>query len=250
MKNIALLLEYDGSAYSGWQFQPNAISIQEAIETSLSSCYKQPVSIIGAGRTDAGVHAIGQVANFQISHASIPLDKLPEAINSKLPMDIRVLAAAEVNMDFHSRFSAIAREYIYNLSTVYSVFDSRFSTFCKYPIDEKRLFAAAELFIGAHDFTAFSKANPDTKSYFCNVERCEWKKVSESKYQLLIKADRFVYGMVRTIVGAMIDIARGKKELSSVAESFNKNNRVDISPLASANGLILNKIYYPFNIFK
>lgn len=249
MKNIALLIEYDGTCYAGWQYQPNAITIQEMLEKALSLAYKQSISIIGAGRTDAGVHAAGQVANFHVNEPYIPLSKISEAVNSKLPLDIRILAAAEVPEDFNSRFSATAREYVYNLCLNYSVFNARFSSYSKFILKTEKLFESAELFLGEHNFTPFSKVNPDTKSYLCNVEKCEWKQINDTQFQLLIKADRFVYGMVRTIVGTMIDVARGKKSLSSINESFIANNRTNISPLANANGLILNKIYFPNNIF-
>lgn len=249
MTNIAILIEYDGTQYSGWQIQPNGISIQETLENALSKLYKTKVSLIGAGRTDAQVHAYGQVANFKVSDDIIPLNKLPIAVNSLINPDIRILKAIEQPLEFNSRFDAIAREYIYKISLKYSVFERNFCTFIPYKLNLDKLFDIADLFKGEHNFTAFSKNNPDTKSYICNVELSYWGKIDEYHYVYKIKANRFVYGMVRTIVGTMIDYARGYKSKDEIEKSFVNKTRERISALAAASGLYLNKIYYSKNIF-
>ncbi len=249
MPNIALLIEYDGTNYSGWQFQPNSISIQESIEKALLYLYKTKVSVISAGRTDAGVHSCGQVANFKAENNPIPIDKIPKAVNSLLNTDIRIINANYVSDDFNARYSAIAREYIYKLSTKYSVFERNYWHYVPFKIDIDKLFEIATVFIGSHNFTSFSKNNPDTKSYICNVEKSFWEKVDEHHYYFTIKANRFVYGMVRTIIGTMIDYARGYKSKEIIVSDLNNLSRKNISALAPASGLYLYKIYYPNEIF-
>jgi tRNA pseudouridine38-40 synthase len=249
MPNIALLIEYDGTNYAGWQFQPNAISIQEVIEKTLQNLYNTKVSIISAGRTDAGVHSYGQVANFKIENNPIPIEKIPKAINSLLNPDIRVLNANYVPDDFNARYSAIAREYIYKISTKYSVFERNYCHCVPYKIDIDKLFEIAPIFLGLHNFTSFSKNNPDTKSYICNVEKSVWEKIDDYHYYFTIKANRFVYGMVRTIIGTMIDYARGYKLKEMIVAALDNLSRNNISALAPASGLYLNKIYYPYEIF-
>lgn len=249
MKNIALLIEYDGTNYAGWQIQPNGISIQEIIENALAQLYRTKISIIGAGRTDAGVHARGQVANFKISDSPIPIHKIPVALNSQINDDIRILSASFVSDDFNARYSAVAREYIYILSTKYSVFDRNYTGFTPYELDIDKLFEIADLFLGEHDFTAFSKHNPDTKSYVCNVQESTWQKIDDYKFIYKIKANRFVYGMVRSIVGTMIDYARGFKSYDFIKNSLENKSREKISALAPASGLYLNKIYYESLVF-
>ncbi len=249
MKNIAILIEYDGLNYSGWQIQPNGISIQETLENALTKLYKRKISIIGAGRTDAQVHAYGQVANFKVPENNIPFEKIPVAINSLLNPDIRVLKAKEVPLEFNSRFDAIAREYVYKIALKYSVFKRNFYTYIPYQLNIEKLFAIADLFLGEHNFTAFSKHNPDTNSYICNVEFSRWEKIDKFHYLYRIKANRFVYGMVRSIVGTMIDYARGYKSKDEIEAAFAKQTRDKISALAQPFGLYLNKIFYIDNIF-
>lgn len=249
MNNLALLIEYDGTRYAGWQRQKNEISIQQSIEDTLTELVGESITIAGAGRTDSGVHAKGQVASCVYSpFSSLPFDKLKIIINSRLPSDIRVLDVAIAPEDFNARFSAIYREYEYYLRTEYSVFSNRFHTFVKFPIDENKLFEIGKVFVGQFNFSSFSKINIDTKNYTCRVEICLWSR-NEDSYKLTIRADRFVYGMVRSIVGSMIDYARGKRSLESIQIALNSPVRTYESPLAPAQGLILSKIGYPQSIF-
>lgn len=249
MPNIALLIEYDGTNYSGWQFQPNSISVQEVIEKALLNIFKTKISITSAGRTDAGVHSYGQVANFKVEYNPIPIHKIPKAINSLLNPDIRIINANYVPDNFNARYTAIAREYIYKLSTKYSVFERNLWHYVPFKIDIDKLFEIATVFIGSHDFTSFSKNNPDTKSYICNVEKSFWDKIDDNHFCFTIKANRFVYGMVRTIIGTMIDYARGYKSKEIIISALKNLSRNNISAIAPASGLYLNKIYYPNDIF-
>lgn len=246
MKNLALLIEYDGTNFGGWQIQPNAPTIQEEIQNAFFDLTGESVVLIGAGRTDAGVHSSGQVANVILDDSfPIPEHKIAIALNTKLPHDIRILQAKFTDDDFHSRYDASAREYEYFIHTKDSVFLNRFSTFFKYPFEVETLFNSAHLFCGEHDFTSFSKLNTSTKSYVCNIDLCEWKQTAADRFQLSIRANRFVYGMVRSIVGAMLEVADGRLYNSDLIYGLNNPNRANFIKLAPANGLILKKVYYP-----
>jgi tRNA pseudouridine38-40 synthase len=248
MTTLILKIEYDGTIYGGWQFQPNAPSVQEEIEKVLTELAGNKIGIVGAGRTDAGVHARGQVAHAKLENKfPIPEKKIPYVLNSKLPDDIRIVDTSIVNYDFHARFDAIAREYSYTITTNQSVFNRFFATLIRYKLDYDLLEKSAQIFVGKHDFTTFSKNNSETKDYICNVKKCKWKQISNDSWRLQIRADRFVYGMVRSVVGAMIDIARGKRTIKEVKQALKDCDRSKSSPLAQAKGLVLEKIIYPSN---
>jgi tRNA pseudouridine38-40 synthase len=250
MKNLALLLEYDGTALGGWQIQPNAPTVQESIQHALYELTSKPYILIGAGRTDAGVHSSGQVANMLLEDDfPIPEEKIAIALNTKLPKDIRIIKAKFVQQDFHARYDAIAREYEYFIHTKETVFLNRFSTYYKYPLDPDELINSAKVFIGENDFTSFSKLNTSTKSYICNIEKCKWKQIETGRFKLIIRADRFVYGMVRALVGAMLDCASGRLFISDLIFGLNNPNRENFVRLAPPQGLILKKVYYPNDIF-
>ena len=247
---IALLIEFDGTAYSGWQIQPNAITIQEILEGALARAYGVSVNVVGAGRTDAGVHARGQVANANIDEQAnaLPSDKIANAINAYLPLDIRIRDARVVDDAFHARFSAVWREYVYNIARERSVFDQRFAWYPELPYDAGLLGDAAREFVGKRDFTTFSKLNPDTPKYVCDVQTC-MVETHPDRLVVRIRADRFVYGMCRSIVGAMMAVARKKCDVSDIAPAFEAADRSKQFVLAPAHGLVLNKIGYPDELF-
>lgn len=249
MKTLALLIEYDGTNYCGWQIQNNGRTIQSEIEKVLNLLFDFETSVIGAGRTDAGVHAKGQVAHvLLIKPILIPENKLAYVINSKLPADIRIKKASILDYEFHARFDAIAREYSYTISSIYSVFEKNFTVYSyKLPSFEK-LNEAAYLFLGKHDFSAFSKINEATKNYFCNVELSNWLQINDYKIRFEIKADRFVYGMVRALVGVMIAYANGKIDKEIIISELQKPTRRNLAPSYPPHGLILEKVYYRENI--
>lgn len=244
-----LKVEYDGTHYAGWQRQSNGMSVQQTIEDALKKLTGNEIPIIGSGRTDAGVHARGQVAHFKvpIEIFSIPHDKIVRAINSRLPKDIRVLEHSIPQGDFHCTRDAMYREYSYAVSQVEHVFQRYFTTYYPYPLDESRLLSSGSIFFGEHDFTSFSKNNPSTKSYVCNVTKCEWRK-SGDIFILHIGANRFVYAMVRSIVGAMLEYARGtisKEELIRLLNHPTRNALMKRTPVAEPQGLVLEKVLYP-----
>ncbi len=249
MKTLAIRIEYDGTAYNGWQIQVDAPTIQETLNKTLSHMISGKIMFTGAGRTDTGVHARGQVAHAYIDDRfPIPEEKIIRAMNSNLPRDIRLTGARIIVGKFHARYDAVAREYSYNITKKESVFGRNFTTYLRYEPDFGLLCDAAAVFLGQHDFTTFSKDNPSTKSYICDVRICEWKKDNEHTFRLKIKADRFVYGMVRSLTGAMLDAARGKRTIDDLRDSLKHKDRSLNSPLAPAKGLILEEIFYGDNL--
>lgn len=250
-RRLVLMVEYDGTKYAGWQRQSNALAVQQVLEHTIGAIAGVPVSVIGAGRTDAGVHAAGQVVHCNIpDDFPVPARKIPVALNTRLPNDIRVMAAVITDKPFHARFDASAREYSYALSLSQSVFYRHYTWQPRCNINIGLLYRTAEMFLGTHDFTTFSKLNTDTHSYVCAVEASSWRRLDNDLFIYTVRADRFVYGMVRSIVGTMVEVARGRREADDVAYSLSQIDRTRNSPLAPARGLVLRRIYYPDNPFQ
>ncbi|MFA5512444.1 MAG: tRNA pseudouridine(38-40) synthase TruA [Candidatus Kapaibacterium sp.] len=245
LQTVVLVIQYDGTAYSGWQIQKNADTIQNQIQNAIQIVCGNNYNIIAAGRTDAGVHAQMQVASFQITDDfRLPEEKIKYALNSKLPHDIRIIKAFIHKGDFHARFDAVSREYRYYLSKKYDVFHRRYVSFIKYPFDTELLIRSAEIFMRKDNFTTFSKFNPDNHNPICNVDQCKWEHIEPDVLVLTVRADHFLYGMVRSLVGTMIDIARGKRSREEVDSAFRKHDRNLNSPLAPPQGLFLNRVDY------
>jgi len=250
-RTLIMEIEYDGTRYAGWQRQTNALAVQEVVEKALSAAFNRPLTCIGAGRTDAGVHARGQVAHSILRQKSnIPDEKIVTAVNSNLPEDICIRRAGLVDYKFHATSDAIAREYSYSIHTRRSVFLRHFSNYYKYNINLDKLDEAAAVFVGKHDFTTFSKNNAETKSYTCNIEFCYWDKIDDTHRVMHIKADRFVYGMVRALVGVMVDYARDRRTLEEIKSSLAEADRGKLGPLVTPEGLVLEKVYYKKDIWK
>ena len=206
MRNIKLVLEYDGTNYHGWQTQPNLPTIQDTIEESLAKLTKTPIRIIGAGRTDTGVHAEGQVANFH-TDSEIPVVAFQKGLNALLPRDIVVCSAREVSPEFHARFSAIHRRYRYTiLNREYPSALLRQTSYC-FPteIDIPRLNDLCQTLVGTHDFSSFQKVGSDRINPVCEIYEAHWWKKEPYVY-FEIEADAFLRGMVRAITGTLLAI--------------------------------------------
>jgi len=230
--------------------QNNANSIQAEIMQALFKATGKSLPIVGAGRTDSGVHAKGQIAHARLYEPlNVATDKIAKAINFYLPSDIKIQNAAIIPLNFHAVKDAVRREYNYYLHCGNHPLLGHFSTQMKFPFKEELLNKSAEIFLGEHDFTTFSKNNPETERYVCKVETCKWLKENEIQWKLIIIADRFVYGMVRALVGAMIDSARGKRSINDLKLSLSKKDRNLSSSLASPQGLVLNRVEYKFELF-
>jgi len=249
MKTLALVIQYDGTNYGGWQIQPNADSVQERLKKALFNITGKAMTITGAGRTDAGVHARGQTASIRLNEEfPVPEKNILKAVNSNLPNDIKIVAAKLLDFDFDARKDATAREYSYTIYNRNDVFFRNYAHFIRYPFTPELLNETSAIFTGRHDFTTFSKLNEETKNYSCEVDICHWSQTGDYLWQLRIKADRFVYGMVRALTGAMLDVARGKRTANEIREALELCNRKLGSPLAPPNGLVLERVYYDENI--
>ncbi|KXG75691.1 tRNA pseudouridine synthase A [Fervidicola ferrireducens] len=242
--NVKILLEYDGSNYHGWQRQKNALTIQEVVEEAVYKVTGEKVKVIGAGRTDAGVHARGQVANFH-TNCRIPVERLPYAINSHLPEDIVVKGAEEVPDDFHARYSAKAKVYTY---TIYNApFPSplmrKYSYFYPHILDVEAMQEAAKAFVGVHDFTAFRASGSPVKSSIRNVMRLEVKK-NKDVITIEVEADGFLYNMVRIIAGTLLEVGSGKRTPEEIPSVISSRDRERAGITLPAHGLCLEKVVY------
>lgn len=243
MRNIRLDIEYDGARYSGWQRQENSPSIQAAIEDILAQILQERIVIIGAGRTDSGVHARGQVANFRTGSA-MAVTRIIAALNGLLPDDIVIQNISEVPADFHARYSAIARRYSYRISTAPTAIERHVGWFLRYNFNASLMQEAAALIVGEHDFQAFCRSGAEVNNFQCSVSLSYWTKDSRSiRYE--IQANRFLHGMVRALVGTMVDIGRGFRPLSGLSNIMASGCREEAGPAAPARGLVLEEVIYP-----
>jgi len=243
-----LTTAYDGTQYSGWQIQPNAISIQEIIQDKLEILLKRKATVVGAGRTDAGVHAMGQVAHFRHDE-ELDLFRILASLNGLLPRDIRVKKVEAVPEDFHARFSAINKEYHYhlNLNFVQDPFNRLYSWHLPEKINLDLLQECAQLFVGTHDFTSFAneaKAGAAARNPIRTIKRIEMIPEREG-VRLEFEAGSFLYKMVRNLTGMIIEVAKGKRDLSEVSEILAAKDRRRAGRAAPAHGLFLVKVEYP-----
>lgn len=254
-ENILLTLEYDGSAYHGWQRQKNSVSVQQTLEQALSAIYRQPVAIIGAGRTDTGVHAYGQRANF-ISPHPIPLAKLAKIINAKLPPDIRVRQAEIVAADFHARYSAKGKLYRYLIEQggPASAFTGSYSWNVGGPLDVEAMTAAAQYLLGQHDFRYFTVSGVSAVNFVRQIRRLDiscpvpgpdlfpWQRLN-APLVLAAEADGFLYKMVRIITGRLAAVGRGALKPEQIRDFLDGSLDLNIPP-APPQGLMLMAVYY------
>lgn len=245
-RTLLLLLEYDGTRYAGWQRQPNALTIQAVLEEALERWAGRRLRAVAAGRTDSGVHARGQVVHVRLpSLWPIPAERTPCALNSCLPEDIRVRKAQLTEHPIHVRYDACARQYSYTLSRTSSVFCRHFRWHVPYPFDPELLEEAASVFLGTHDFTTFSKYNPATRHPVCTVTEARWERLCSTCWRFHIRADRFLYGMVRAVVGVMVQVARRRLSVEELRQALQRRDRRYGAPLAPPQGLVLERVFYP-----
>ncbi|MEN3039064.1 MAG: tRNA pseudouridine(38-40) synthase TruA [Candidatus Kryptonium sp.] len=242
MRNIKLLIEYDGTNFVGWQIQPNGRSVQGEIKKAIKQIIGEDVNLIGASRTDAGVHARGQVANFKCEN-EISTERLKKALNAILPDDIVIHKVEDVSLDFHARYDAVEKTYRYFITRSKVAIGRNYYWFLKYEVDFEKLERCAEIILGKFDFEVFSKKGTNVKNYTCNVRKASWKTDGE-KLIFEITADRFLYGMVRGLVGTMIDVARGRIDFEIFKKIlFEKFKDIEIMH-APACGLFLEEVKY------
>ncbi|HET97347.1 MAG TPA: tRNA pseudouridine(38-40) synthase TruA [Desulfurivibrio alkaliphilus] len=266
--NVKLTIAYDGTAYDGWQRQRDRPTIQESLEVALGRMLGHRVVVHGAGRTDAGVHALGMVANFQ-PERSLPLEAYRRGLNSMLPPDIRILAAEEVEPGFHARFSARGKAYLYFFTTAAVMPPCRRLYCAHFPgaFDLEATRAALPQLIGEHDFSSFEAAGSRTRAGDEKAERgrgavrCLTRLTLErdetgwgfavgqsqaggASYRLLVAGDGFLRHMVRNIAGTLIEVGRGRRRPESLGELLALGDRAQAGPTAPACGLTLWQVYY------
>lgn len=245
---IALLLQYDGTAYHGWQIQSDPETIQGYLERALQTVFGQSLGLIGSGRTDSGVHALGQVAHFQIDQTNIPEANIFKALNRHLPDDIRVVASQKVDDAFHSRFAAKQREYQYQITLAPNVLLRNSQWNVKYTLDMDALHVVTRTIIGEHDFSSFCYAGTETENMVCNILDASWDEVQPGIATFHVKANRFLHHMVRMLVGSMVEVARGKWDQDHFSSLLHNPNRQAHVITAPARGLSLLKVTYPDEI--
>jgi tRNA pseudouridine38-40 synthase len=243
-----IYLEFDGSAYSGWQIQPHSPSVQQTLEEALALFLRQNVSVTGAGRTDAGVHASEMVAHFDLDE---PQDCgwMRGKLNGILPQDIAVHRIVPVKADAHARFDATARTYKYYVALNKSAFNRNYSWFLPNEPDFEMMNRAAEILMKTVDFTSFSKLHTDTRTNDCHVTEAGWEMLPDGRWVFTITADRFLRNMVRAIVGTLMEVGRGRLTIDGFQRIIDSKDRCSAGDSAPAQGLFLYKIVYPDNLF-
>jgi len=241
---VALVLEYDGTAYAGWQRQPNVPTIQAAVEEALASLVQAPCPVVGAGRTDAGVHALGQVAHFTTASA-LPLDRIHNGLNALLPHDIVVRHAAEVAPDFHARRDARLRVYRYAVLARPrpSALLRRYAYHVAGSLNLEAMQAGAGALIGQHDFAAFRVTGTSTRSTVCTVRAARLERRKDLVI-VTVAADRFLRQMVRRIVGTLLAIGRGALPPEAIGQILASKDNQQAGPPAPAHGLYLARVVY------
>ncbi len=242
MRNIKLTLEYDGTDFVGWQSQTNGRNVQDEITNVLDQVLQEPITLIGAGRTDSGVHARGQVANFR-TNSSLGVSSILNALNGTLPEDIYVHSAIEVDEKFHSRFDARERLYKYYISLIPAAIGRQYQWFVKYDLDLSLLNQVAAQLVGEHDFESFTKSESLVPHHRCTVFKSEWTKMP-SMLIYEIRANRFLHGMVRALVGTMVDIGRGYIPVTAFKDIMSAKDRRKAGMAVPPSGLFLEEVSY------
>ncbi|MFD2518073.1 tRNA pseudouridine(38-40) synthase TruA [Salinimicrobium flavum] len=241
-----LELAYFGKAYHGWQRQPNAPSVQETVENGLGILFQRPVEIVGAGRTDAGVHARQIFAHFDAEED--PGKDLVFRLNSLLPEDIAAVDVLPVNLDAHARFDAVSRSYEYYIVQKKDVFATDTAYWVKRELNVEKMNEGALVLMKYSNFKCFSRSRTDVRTYNCEIFHAYWEQ-TENSLVFHIKADRFLRNMVRAIVGTLLQIGLGKIEVDAMHEIIKSENRSEAGASVPAHGLFLTKIEYPNRIF-
>lgn len=236
-------LAYDGTRYHGWQIQPNGISVEGEIELRLSTLLRQPIDIVGAGRTDAGVHARHMVAHFDFEDG-YDTKLLCYRLNRMMPPDICIYKIEKVADDLHARFSATSRTYHYYISTKRNPFNRQYTWLCHYDLDFELMNQAAEILLEYKDFASFCKSHTDVKTTLCNIIEAKWIKDDEGCYYFRIKANRFLRNMVRAVVGTLVEIGRHRLSLDDFRNVIEGKKRTMAGESMPANALFLEKIEY------
>lgn len=244
MRNIKLLISYDGTAYHGFQIQKNAVTVQEILEKSLAGITGETISVTGCSRTDAGVHALNYVCNFK-SNTKIPCDKLPYALNVKLPADISCISAEDADDDFHSRFSAKSKIYVYKIynAPLRNALKYKYSWHYPYKTDVNLMKKACGYFLGEHDFKAFMASGGQQKTTVKTIYSLDVEAVG-CDIEIKIHANGYLYNMVRIIAGTLVYVGNGKISANEIEDIIKSGDRTRAGITAPPQGLFLNRVFY------
>lgn len=245
MRRVKLTLGYDGTEYAGWQRQKNGLAVQQVVEAALHKLTGERISVTGASRTDAGVHARGQACHFDM-HTNIPDDKLPLALNTKLPPSIRAYCAETVDDAFHARFCAKGKLYRYFIhNDVYApVLERNYCWHVPRRLDIGLMFVEAIRMIGRHDFAAFMAAGSSAKTTVRTMLDAGCRTASDGKIVIWIRGDHFLYNMVRILAGTLVEVGLGKREPGATARAIERGDRLCLGATAPPHGLVLECVYY------
>lgn len=244
MRNIKLIIEYDGKGFNGWQKQPNKLNIQGEIEKAIFEITGENIDLIASGRTDAGVHSLGQTANFK-TNSNIPIEKIPIAINSKLKKSIVIKDAEEVEERFHSRYSVKSKTYRYTInnskygSAIYRNVEFHYP----YELDVQKMNMASKYFEGEHDFKAFKASGTSSKSSVRTIYKANVYQ-NEDRIYIELTGNGFLYNMVRIIAGTLVDVGTGKISPEEIIDIIDSKDRKNAGKTLPANGLCLVKVEY------
>jgi tRNA pseudouridine38-40 synthase len=242
LNNYKLKIQYDGTAYSGWQIQKGQTTVQQTITDAINLLLNEEINLIGSGRTDTGVHAVGQAANFRTNQTP-DIYKFSYSLNSILPTDISVSKMEQVSENFHSRFDAKKRTYFYLISKHKSPFFNKYSYFYHGDIDCKKLNQLSESLLGEKNFTSFTKKKSETQNKICEIYEARWWE-SGSLIFFYLSADRFLHGMVRAITGTLLHCIKNNLDSFFIKNIFDEKNREAASESVPAKGLFLYKVKY------
>ena len=236
-------LQYEGAAYCGWQRQPDQRTVQGTIEDALTMLLRQPTEIVGAGRTDTGVNASFYTAHFN-TEKEIDSPFIAHKLNAILPHDIAIKRIYAVADDLHARFDAVEREYTYFISLVKAPFRRHSAWICYFQLDVEKMNEAAKYLLEVDDFTTFAKLNSNNKTNICNVTHAEWTTESDGTLRFTIRADRFLRNMVRSIVGTLVDVGRGRYTVEEFRKIVDAKDLSRASSGAQPQGLFLSNVKY------
>ena len=248
MSRFFITLSYNGKNYVGWQIQPNGRSVQQTLQEALSTIMRQEIMVVGAGRTDAGVHAREMVAHFDWEGHPFSSGDLVYKLNKFLPKDISISTIRQVSPDAHARFSAISRTYKYYVTTVKDPFLHDYTYRLFFQPDVEAMNALCGILKEYTDFTSFSKLHTDVKTNNCRIEYAGWEKKGDL-YEFTVSADRFLRNMVRAIVGTLLEAGRGRLDEQGFRQIIEARNRSVAGDSAPGHALFLEKVIYPENIW-
>lgn len=240
----AIFFSYDGTAYHGWQYQPNAMTVQQRLEEALATILRHPVSVTGAGRTDTGVHARQMACHFD-EDTELDTDHLTFRLNSILPQDIAVSSTKAVSPEWHARFSPVSRTYHYYITTRKNPFSAAYALRLYFPLDVEKMNEAAMLLLKHEDFGCFCKSHSDNKTNICHVTHAQWTTLPDGTLQFRITANRFLRNMVRAIVGTLIEVGKGRMTTDEFQQVLLSGRRTQAGESVPAHGLFLEEVIYP-----